>query len=256
MNAVQAYALAKAYTNETAIEFGGLKGASAQIESINKSGKQNTVTFQWENSAGQTREAEMIVNDGLDGKGIVSISKTGTSGLTDVYTILFTDDSVATFTVTNGARGLGIRSTAIDSEGHLIIIYDNNIAEDAGLLPVHSVTVNQIQETGTKIAEIEVNGVTTNIFAPSGSGGGAEVAARLEKAEASIAPLFNPAQAYAVGTNVIYADELYKFTTAHVANTPWDRTEVDKKTVEELIDDAEPEHLTTAQLNTILGLIV
>ena len=38
----------------------------------------------------------------LGGTGIVSITKTGTSGLVDTYTILFTDGTSTTFTVTNG----------------------------------------------------------------------------------------------------------------------------------------------------------
>ena len=37
--------------------------------------------------------------------GITSISKTGTSGLTDTYTISYTDGTSDTFTVTNGANG-------------------------------------------------------------------------------------------------------------------------------------------------------
>lgn len=41
-----------------------------------------------------------------DGKGISSISKTGTSGLVDTYTIKLTDGTKSTFTVTNGAKGV------------------------------------------------------------------------------------------------------------------------------------------------------
>ena len=38
-------------------------------------------------------------------KGVESITKTGTSGLVDTYTILYTDGTSTTFTVTNGAPG-------------------------------------------------------------------------------------------------------------------------------------------------------
>ena len=38
-------------------------------------------------------------------KGITGISKTGTSGLVDTYTITYNDGSTSTFTVTNGAKG-------------------------------------------------------------------------------------------------------------------------------------------------------
>lgn len=42
---------------------------------------------------------------GDDGNGIVSIVKTGTSGLVDTYTISYTDGTKSTFNVTNGAQG-------------------------------------------------------------------------------------------------------------------------------------------------------
>lgn len=42
---------------------------------------------------------------GATGNGIVSITKTGTSGLVDTYTITYTDGTTSTFTVTNGQNG-------------------------------------------------------------------------------------------------------------------------------------------------------
>lgn len=42
---------------------------------------------------------------GQDGRGIVSIEKTGTEGLVDTYTITFTDNTTTTFTITNGQNG-------------------------------------------------------------------------------------------------------------------------------------------------------
>ncbi len=42
---------------------------------------------------------------GEDGRGIVSIVKTATTGLVDTYTITYTDGTTSTFTVTNGADG-------------------------------------------------------------------------------------------------------------------------------------------------------
>ena len=57
---------------------------------------------------------------GADGKGITSITKTGTSGLVDTYTIYYTDGSTSTFTVTNGTSGADIvtewESTLSDSK--------------------------------------------------------------------------------------------------------------------------------------------
>lgn len=63
---------------------------------------------------------------GPTGNGIVSITKTGTSGLVDTYTILFTDGSTTTFTVTNGQDGQG-------SGDMTKAVYDStNAVADAG----------------------------------------------------------------------------------------------------------------------------
>ena len=58
------YVLSKKYTDETAEQFGGLKGASCKIKSIVKSNGRNTVTFEWKNDSGETRESTMTVLDG------------------------------------------------------------------------------------------------------------------------------------------------------------------------------------------------
>lgn len=46
-------------------------------------------------------------NTGPTGNGIASITKTGTSGLVDTYTVTYTDGNTDTFTVTNGRDGTG-----------------------------------------------------------------------------------------------------------------------------------------------------
>jgi len=43
--------------------------------------------------------------NGNDGRGIVSVEKTATSGLVDTYTITYTDETTSTFDVTNGSSG-------------------------------------------------------------------------------------------------------------------------------------------------------
>ena len=45
---------------------------------------------------------KVVGDDGTDGTGITSITKTGTSGLVDTYTITYSDSTTSTFTVTNG----------------------------------------------------------------------------------------------------------------------------------------------------------
>ena len=57
-------------------------------------------------------------NTGATGNDISSISKTGTSGLVDTYTITYTNTNTSTFTVTNGANGAG--SVTYDPDEELI----------------------------------------------------------------------------------------------------------------------------------------
>ena len=61
---VVSYALSKKYTNETAIQFGGLKGAPCKVKSVEKRNGQNIITLEWKNDEGETRETKVYVNDG------------------------------------------------------------------------------------------------------------------------------------------------------------------------------------------------
>lgn len=49
--------------------------------------------------------AQLEALKGQDGRGIVSIEKTGTEGLVDTYTITYTDGTTSTYTVSNGEDG-------------------------------------------------------------------------------------------------------------------------------------------------------
>ena len=60
----KAYIISKKYTDETAIQFGGLKGANCKIKSVVKQNGQNIVTFEWKNDDGDIRESQMTVDDG------------------------------------------------------------------------------------------------------------------------------------------------------------------------------------------------
>ena len=70
-----------------------------------------------------------IGDTGNTGNGIASITKTGTSGLIDTYTVTYTDGTTSTFTVTNGAAGIngtdgvGIYSIAKTSTSGLVDTY-------------------------------------------------------------------------------------------------------------------------------------
>ena len=65
---------------------------------------------------------------GAQGRSIVSITKTGTSGLVDTYEITYTDGAPSTFTVTNGKNGTDGVSPTVTVEaitgGHRITITD------------------------------------------------------------------------------------------------------------------------------------
>lgn len=76
-----------------------------------------------------------------------------------------------------------------------------------------------------------------------------------DEIEAIISDSFDVTAAYAIDDVVIYNNKLYKFKAAHTANDPWDATEVDEVTVVELIEAAEPDSLTPAQINALLDLL-
>lgn len=83
-----------------------------------------------------------------------------------------------------------------------------------------------------------------------------DLIARLNALNATIAPVFDETLAYNEGDLVMHEDQLYAFKAGgHTADDPWDLTEVDAKTVVELIAAAEPDSLTTAQVNTLVGLL-
>lgn len=91
---------------------------------------------------------------GATGNGIASITKTGTVGLVDTYTVLYTDGTSTTFTVTNGQNGTGsvadvlVNGTSVlDGQDAKILIktINSNSITGSGNLNVGTVTsVNNI----------------------------------------------------------------------------------------------------------------
>ena len=109
---ILSYILSKKYTQSSLVGMGALKGASATIQSItNNPNGTHDVVFEWEDNEGNTYTDTLVVKDGTDGTdgtdgvGIVSITKTGTSGLVDTYTVSLTNGDTETITVTNGRDG-------------------------------------------------------------------------------------------------------------------------------------------------------
>ena len=93
-------------------------------------------------------------NTGATGNGIASITKTGTVGLVDTYTILYTNGNSTTFTVTNGQNGSGsvadvlVNGTSVlDGQDAKILIktINSNSITGSGNLDVGTVTsVNNV----------------------------------------------------------------------------------------------------------------
>lgn len=85
----------------------------------------------------------------------------------------------------------------------------------------------------------------------------AEVTARSSMDTAilgDIAETFDATTAYDTGDIVIYQNGLYKFNADHAAGA-WVGTDADAVTVADLINAAEPDELTTAQVNALIALL-
>ena len=67
-----------------------------------------------------------------DGRGIVSVSKTGSAGDSDTYTVTYDDGGTETFVIRNGRSVTGTRI----EDGHLMVSYSDGNETDAGILPV------------------------------------------------------------------------------------------------------------------------
>ena len=96
--------------------------------------------------------------------GINSLSVDGTTLI-----IKTNDGNTLEMVFPTPADGRSIVSANINEEGHLIFTYDDDEKEDAGLIPT-KVEVTSVAREGTKIANIKVNGESTDIFIPEDLG--------------------------------------------------------------------------------------
>lgn len=87
---------------------------------------------------------------------------------------------------------------------------------------------------------IDVNGIYTEIA---------------KVAEMVCASFFDASNAYAIGDVVVHDFGLYQFTSAHTAGNPWATNEVRQIDVRDLISAAEPDSLTTAQVDALLAML-
>ena len=82
--------------------------------------------------------------DGRDGNGILSITKTGSQGNVDTYTIDFTDGTSTAFTVTNGKDGVGVASAAYNENDELVFTLTDGKEINLGLLLGDSVLASRM----------------------------------------------------------------------------------------------------------------
>lgn len=103
---------------------------------------------------------KILLAKGIDGVGIESIEKTGTSGLVDTYTITYTDSRKTTFTITNGN---GIASVEKTSTSGLVDTY--TITFDDGSTETFNITngrgITKIEKTAT-VGNVDTYTITYN----------------------------------------------------------------------------------------------
>ena len=122
---------------------GLVQGTDKAIHSIGINGSVITLTF-----ADGTQETASAVNL----KGIVSITKTGTVGNVDTYTILYTDGTTDTFTVTNGQNAPGNGTLTISRNGTTVQTFTANQSTSA--------TANIVVDDWTEYQTVSSGAVT------------------------------------------------------------------------------------------------
>lgn len=81
-----------------------------------------------------------------------------------------------------------------------------------------------------------------------------DVNTRINNIDSAIGDAFSTAADYEIGNIVVHEDKIYKFKAEHTAGA-WDPEDVDEVNLIGLIDNAEPDSLTTEQINALLALL-
>ena len=124
----------------------------------------------------QIENVKVMLLKGEKGSNIESIEKTGTSGVTDTYTVTLTDGTKITFTVTNGNNIESIEKTGTQG---LVDTYTVTLTD--GTTTTFTVTngngIENIQKTGTQglvdtYTITFTNGTTTTFNVTNGQDGG------------------------------------------------------------------------------------
>lgn len=77
---------------------------------------------------------------------------------------------------------------------------------------------------------------------------------RVDDVVSTLADEFDATVAYTAGDVVVYEDKVYKFDVDHTAGA-WIGSDATAVTLESLIDSAEPDELTTAQMTALLAIL-
>lgn len=151
---VATLALAKKFTKETAQQMGAVKGAPCTVESVEKEGKINTVTLQWENDQGETETTTVQIVDGADGHD----GQDGTPGRDGKDGISTSENTIATvgftedcdFVCDGTADNIEIQA-AIDKiaekGGGIVYIRDGNYTLRTAIRPKSNVEINMSANT-------------------------------------------------------------------------------------------------------------
>lgn len=135
MDALQAYALSKKYTDDSMAGAGAVAGVPCQIQSTTAITGGTRVTFLWEDNDGEEHTSSIDVMNGVDGAD-------GQTGAT-------------------GATGKGIKSVAVNASNHLIVTYTDDQEVDAGEIEIPSddAKANKVQSaTNGNIASLTSSG--------------------------------------------------------------------------------------------------
>lgn len=172
---------------------------------------------------------------GERGSNIATITKTGTSGLTDTYTITLTDGSTTTFEVTNGSSidHIDKTSTVGSVDTYTIYLTDGTVG---GTFEVNNAIATVEQNFSTTSENPLMNKTLTNIIAGVENGSTAS-------------------KTYYKNDIILRNDSLYMVTTTVASGTAWaDGVNIEEKTLGELIGEVKsalPDYSWTNIVNKV-----
>lgn len=233
MTALEAYILARAYTQQAIAGAGALKGAPCQIQSITPITGGNRITFAWENSEGETETDTLDVmdgtngtngtdgTDGTDGVGISSITfKEKDADGNNVYTVTLTNTNTYDITCpigpqgetgatgATGATGNGIASIAKSGTAGLVDTY--TITYTNGQTSTFTVTNGETPTVDSAMSDSSANPVENRVI-------DAQLKTKANQAQlATVEASTTASKAYSAGEYLVLGGVLYK-VTANIA---------------------------------------